>query len=382
MIGTRLTTRRGVTLVVLCAAGGLVAAAAARHSALPLLVWPLISGVIAALGLHWVNLVPVAAIAGANAKVLQFERVLDNMSQGVSFFDGASQLILCNRRYLELFDLPPEIAVPGVTLAALIEYRATVGAVPDMSNEEFVAFLGGVMSSDAADSVIRYRNGRMIASKHRPMPGGGLLATHEDVTVRHDAEARVAHLAAHDPMTGLANRARLQTHLAALRASAAAAAILVLDLDRFKAVNDGFGHSVGDALLCSVAERLRGCVRETDLVVRLGGDEFAIVQSDVEQPRQAEALAQRVVARLGAPYEIGGERLSIGVSIGIAVLNEAAAADAVLHAADVAMYEAKAAAGDGVGHFALFRPEMATRFGRNLPPPALPAASPELARAG
>ena len=364
-----------MTLVALLAAFGWFSAAGGRGAEVPLLAWAGFGAMLGAGLLCWVRVVPRAFVEAAGQQSGRFATVLDNMPQGLSFFDGSGRLVVCNRRYVELFDLSEAASRPGVSFEEMVAYRFTVGAVPDMSAEEFVAFRAEAMSSGRPeDTVIRYRNGRMIASHHRPMPDGGWLATHEDVTARHDAEARIAHMANHDMMTGLANRTRLQARLAELRAGTEAvpAAVLVLDLDRFKAVNDCHGHSVGDALLCAVAERLRGSVRGRDLVVRLGGDEFAIVQADVDQPMQAEALARRVLARIGEPFELGGLRLSIGVSIGIAVLTAAGvAADVVLNAADIAMYRAKAGgaeiareASGGGGRFTLFQPEMAQRSGR------------------
>jgi diguanylate cyclase (GGDEF)-like protein len=137
-------------------------------------------------------------------------------------------------------------------------------------------------------------------------------------------------------------------------------AILCLDLDRFKSVNDSLGHSIGDKLLGAVAGRLAACVDEQDFVARLGGDEFAVIHSNVERPEESGALAARIIERVGAPYEIEGQQLNVGVSIGIAIAPaDGKDADQLLKNADLAMYRAKA---DGRGSYCFFEPEMDARI--------------------
>ncbi len=312
-------------------------------------VWLGLTLAILVAALRWVRVVPRRMldrfVEAAESQTQRFDTALNNMSQGVCFFDGGRRLIVCNRRYTELYDLPAECASPGTSLETIVDHRFAVGAFPEMTPEEYLVWRDSLASTNVRnDTVVQLRNGRVIAIHHRPLPDGGWVATHEDVTARHDAEERITHLAGHDALTGLANRMRLRVHLTELGKASppVQSAILVIDLDRFKAVNDSFGHQVGDALLCAVADRLRASVRETDLAVRLGGDEFAIVQSHCNQPEQAETLARRLVGRLAEPFEIGGHRLCIGASIGVAVLGEHdGAADEILNAADVAMYRAK-----------------------------------------
>ena len=187
----------------------------------------------------------------------------------------------------------------------------------------------------------------------------GFRGVAADVTDRVQAEARAVHLAYHDPLTELANRRRLLEELAAtltrLRREGGNAALLLVDLDGFKGVNDTLGHPAGDELLRAVAARLRECTRETDLVARLGGDEFAIIQASVEQPTEVALLADRLVQALREPFEIGGQRVEIGTSVGVMLADATATADEALRNADAALYRAKA---DGRGTWRFFEAGM------------------------
>jgi diguanylate cyclase len=186
-----------------------------------------------------------------------------------------------------------------------------------------------------------------------------------DVSERRRAEERIRHLAHHDALTDLPNRALLADRLAQALARTrrrgggggrGTVAVLCLDLDRFKAVNDTLGHPVGDALLRVVADRLRGCVREEDTVARLGGDEFAVVQDGLDQPEGAAALAQRLIEVVGEPYEVGGHQLVVGASVGLALApGDGDGPDELLKKADMALYRAKA---DGRGTYRSFEPAM------------------------
>jgi diguanylate cyclase (GGDEF)-like protein len=173
------------------------------------------------------------------------------------------------------------------------------------------------------------------------------------------AEAQIAHLAHHDTLTGLTNRRTLQDRLnQAIAASARGhkCALLYLDLDRFKAVNDTYGHPVGDQLLKSVAERLLACVRQVDTVSRFGGDEFAVLLVDLEQPESAGRVAERIVHAVSEPYELEGLALDIGVSVGIAIApRDARSAVALMKSADTALYNCKS---EEKGSYRFFAPEM------------------------
>lgn len=183
----------------------------------------------------------------------------------------------------------------------------------------------------------------------------------EDIHERRHAQARIAHMALHDALTGLANRVlfgeKLQDAIAAC-SGGAQGALLCLDLDLFKEVNDTHGHPVGDALLQAVAKRLQASVRSTDTVARLGGDEFAIIQtSAANQPEAATELAKRLVQALSAPFDLQGMRLVISISIGVTFISARSRnAEQLMREADSALYRAKQA---GRGRFCLHEPGMA-----------------------
>ncbi|MBK3403439.1 sensor domain-containing diguanylate cyclase [Methylorubrum populi] len=175
----------------------------------------------------------------------------------------------------------------------------------------------------------------------------GYVASVRDISKRKEAEAQLAHLARHDGLTGLPNRLQfqecLQKEVARARRGRTGFALHCLDLDRFKAINDTFGHPVGDRLLQAVADRLRAAVRTEDTVARLGGDEFVIIQTGTDRAG-AVTMAERLIASLSAPFDLGEHRGQIGVSIGIVLADGIACQGEALHsAADSALYEAKAA---------------------------------------
>ncbi|MDO9709914.1 bifunctional diguanylate cyclase/phosphodiesterase [Paracraurococcus lichenis] len=213
-----------------------------------------------------------------------------------------------------------------------------------------------------ADGALRHVEARVryeYDADGRPLAAVGVVI---DVTERREAEDRIAHLAHHDTLTGLPNRAlfrqRLDEALARTRRSGGFA-VLCLDLDRFKEVNDTLGHPAGDALLRTVAERLGAEMRETDTLARLGGDEFAIVQSGVDRSGDTVTLARRLVEVLSMPFDLDGHRAMIGTSIGIAIApQDGADGDALLKAADMALYQAKV---EGRGTWRFFEPEMDLR---------------------
>lgn len=276
------------------------------------------------------------------AQHARLEAALGNMVQGLCLFGADGRLAVYNQRFAEMFGPPPSGATQEEALAG-----EGLRTLRDNGNTHSAAF-----SCDLTD-------GRTIAVSNRPVTGGGWVVTYEDITERRQAEMRVAHMARHDALTGLANRVLFREHMsqALVRARRVGGlAVLCLDLDRFKMVNDTWGHPVGDALLREVAVRLRQCTRETDLVVRLGGDEFAIVQEGPMQPTNATVLARRLVETLAEPFDLEGQQVLVGTSIGIALADtDGENADALLKCADLALYRAKA---EGRGTWRLFEPGM------------------------
>jgi len=287
---------------------------------------------------------------------LRFDAALNNMSQGLCMFDGARRLVVCNTPYARMYGMPPELAKPGTLFDEIIRRRVSDEKLPP----QYIAELERVIADNRPTTKIRdMTDGRTIAIRHQPMPGGGWVATHEDVTEYRRIEARIAHMAHHDVLTELPNRVLLRERLERALEGARkgrSLAVLCLDLDRFKDINDTLGHSIGDALLKAVAHRLATCVGEADTVARLGGDEFAIVQIDAEQPVAATALATRVIEALGQPFDLGDHQVVVGASIGIDVPSgEDSHPDQLLKNADLALYRAK---GEGRGIHRFFEPAM------------------------
>jgi len=292
---------------------------------------------------------------------LQFDTAINNMSQGLCFFDAEQRLIVCNDRYVDMYDLTHDRVGPGTPLTEIVDMRFEVGSFPAMSRDEYLHWRTKVaVSNEPTDSIVELRNGRTFKIRHRPMPDGGWVATHEDITEQRQSEVKIEYMAHHDALTDLANRVllneRLEHALGRRIHGEQMVAVHHLDLDQFKAVNDTFGHPAGDKLLKIVAERLRGLVRETDTIARTGGDEFVIVQAPIADPAEATSLAERIIASMSEPFEIDGHQLVIGASIGIAVgPGDGLRPVRLLRNADLALYRAK---GDGRGTFSFFEPAM------------------------
>jgi diguanylate cyclase (GGDEF)-like protein/PAS domain S-box-containing protein len=329
------------------------------------------SGAAAVLGISLV-----AAFAGSSRQQLieeseaeiatQAERLqtaLANMSQGLCMFDSDQRIVVANQRYAEMYGLGPEQVKPGTTLRQILEARVAEGVYGPIEAKEFVE-TGIASFHEQVSEILHLSDGRFISVLRRPMANGGLVSTHEDITERQRAEARIAHLAHHDVLTDLPNRALLRERLehatAAMRQGGRCIAVLMLDLDRFKEVNDTLGHQIGDALLKTVTQRLRGCVRASDTIARLGGDEFAIVQRSADPATDSAALANRILDVICAPVDIDGHNLVIGTSIGIAIAPEDGDdPDRLLKNADLALYRAKS---EGRGTYRFFEPEMDHRM--------------------
>jgi diguanylate cyclase (GGDEF)-like protein len=287
----------------------------------------------------------------------QFDTAINNMSQGLCFFDSDHRLIVANDRFVEMYDIPYGRVGPGTPLTEIVDLRFEAGSFPAMSRDEYLVWRTSVaVLNEAKDSVVELMNGRTFKIRHRPMPGGGWVATHEDITEQRQSEVKIEYMAHHDALTELANRVLLNERLERTLGAAEMVAVHHLDLDQFKAVNDTFGHHAGDKLLKIVAERLCGLVRDTDTIARMGGDEFVIVQAPIADPADATSLAQRVIKRLSEPYDIDGHQAVIGASVGISIGPvDGTSPDRLLRNADLALYRAKA---DGRGTHRFFEPVM------------------------
>ena len=273
----------------------------------------------------------------------RFSAALQNMSQGLCMFDASHKIVVVNDRFRQIYDLPERLTKPATTLLEILEYRATTGCLRGLTPEEYIK-----AHMEDPTEIQELGNGRIVLIMRRRLADGSWLTTHEDITERRRHETRVAFMAHHDALTGLLNRAALVEKItdacARHRRFDEAFSVFLLDLDRFKQVNDTLGHHAGDELLKQVAQRLRSSLRETDVLARLGGDEFAIIQTGEGYTRDAAILlASRIVELISKPFAVEGGEVTIGTSIGIALAPEhGTKAEDLLKMADLALYRTKA----------------------------------------
>jgi diguanylate cyclase (GGDEF)-like protein len=282
------------------------------------------------------------------------------MSQGLCMCDGEQRLVVCNAPYVRMYGLPPELAQPGTPFQDIIRFRLAKGLHSEQPPEDYMHDLQAIVAAQRPVTKIRQlSDGRVIAIKHQPMPDGGWVSTHEDMTEYRRIEARITHMAHHDVLTELPNRMLLRERLErALDGpqKGSSLAVLSLDIDRFKDINDTLSHAVGDALLKAIAGRLQSCIADGDTIARLGGDEFCIVQMAPDQPVAATALAMRIGEVIGRPFDLGGHQVTIGASIGIAVSpGDGIDTNELLKNADLALSRAKS---DARGSHRFFEQDM------------------------
>jgi diguanylate cyclase (GGDEF)-like protein len=305
------------------------------------------------------------ALRDQNAR---FEEALRYLPVGLSMFDAEQRLIMCNAPYREIYDLSEECTRPGTSFSEIMRRHVQKETGRDDAEsleivEEWIAghfanIAGGKQFTDTQ----QLGDGRTVVVKVGPIAGGGWVDIQEDITERTQQEAKIAHMARHDMLTGLPNRLLLRERLEEVLRNARRddkVAVLCLDLDRFKEVNDTLGHPVGDALLQEVANRLRDMLRERDVVARMGGDEFVIIQVAAEPSKEAASLASRLIDIVSAPYDVNGHKIVIGTSVGIAISPDGKCdVDLLLAQADMALYRSKS---DGRATYCFFEEEMNTR---------------------
>jgi len=289
-----------------------------------------------------------------------FNIVLDKMTQGLCMFDANKRLMVCNDLYIQMYELSPHLSRPGTPFLSIIEHRIESGVFAGSDPEVYIQErLAAVEEKEVSTKFQELANGRTVAISHQPMDDGGWIATHQDITDLRRVEAEVNHLAKHDALTGLPNRFMLRSQIdEALQhlGQGEDVAVMSLDIDRFKRVNDTLGHQVGDELLKMVAKRLRSCAREGDAIARLGNDEFAIVQVGEEQPEDVKRLAKRICDVLKRPFNINGQEVIVGASIGISIASDDGVdPDLLLKNAGMALYRAKR---DTSGSFSFFETGM------------------------
>lgn len=288
----------------------------------------------------------------------QFDTALNNMPHGLCMFDANGCLAVMNYRFHSMMGLKTDLIGSGASAAEVVAACLTAGTLTAANADTIIA---QTARQQQAEIVTLYSTGseeRALAWTFEPMADGGTVVLVEDITARRNAEAKIGHMARFDELTGLPNRVHFRDEIGPMLASSRAplSALLFVDLDQFKQVNDTLGHPSGDKLLCAVTARLRRLLRPEDFVARFGGDEFVVFQRGIQSTEDAAALARRIVDRLSERYEIDHHLVEIGASIGIAMTSPDASVDTLLKNADMALYRAKA---DGRGTFCFFREEMA-----------------------
>jgi diguanylate cyclase (GGDEF)-like protein/PAS domain S-box-containing protein len=289
------------------------------------------------------------------------DTAINAMSQGLVLFDSENRVVVCNQRYTAMYGLSPEVVKRGLSLRELLQHHKDTGSLQADVDTHCARVLDRVASEKV--QIASVGDGRWVQITHQKAVNGGWVATHEDVTERREADEKIVHLAHYDTLTDLPNRVlfreQLELELKRIKRSGQLA-VLYIDIDEFKSINDALGHPVGDELLKTVAARLRHCVRETDFVSRLGGDEFAIVQTMVQQPEDVTDLISRIYSVMREPYECLGHQLSTDASIGVALApQDGTDLDELLKNADLAMYGAKA---DGRRTYRFFERDMDARI--------------------
>jgi diguanylate cyclase (GGDEF)-like protein len=295
------------------------------------------------------------------ALAIQFDTALNNMPHGLCMFGANGRLAVMNHRFSEMMRLSEDLVHRGAGAPDIVAACVSAGTVSVASGKLIVSEAdssqAGYITTADPDSA----NGRALSWTFQPMAGGGTVVLVEDITERRNAEARISHLARYDELTALPNRVNFRDEMERLLAishsAARLSALLFIDLDQFKQVNDTLGHPCGDELLCAVADRLREMLRPEDFVARFGGDEFVVFQQNIKSEEDAAGLARRIVDRLSERYEIDNHLVEIGASVGIAMTAPPGiSADTLMKNADMALYRAKA---DGRGTYCFFRDEMA-----------------------
>jgi diguanylate cyclase (GGDEF)-like protein len=312
------------------------------------------------LSLHQVYVKALVATERVASIANQFDTALNNMPHGLCMFTADGRLAVMNHRFSEMMNLSDDFVHRRPSASDIIAACVSGGSISAESGRMILAEIENSQARDIITADPDLSRSRSLSWKFQPMAGGGSVVLLEDITERRNAEARITHLARYDELTGLPNRVNFRDEIERLLASPHEAgqmsALLFVDLDQFKQVNDTLGHPCGDQLLCAVANRLREMLRPEDFVARFGGDEFVVFQQNIKSNEDAARLARRIVERLSERYKIDNHLVEIGASVGIAMTSAPMSADTLLKNADMALYRAKA---DGRGTFCFFRDEMA-----------------------
>ncbi|SIR06729.1 PAS domain S-box-containing protein/diguanylate cyclase (GGDEF) domain-containing protein [Rhizobium sp. RU20A] len=285
------------------------------------------------------------------------DSAVENITQGICLFDADDRLVLCNERVRRLFGATPDMPLVGMGFRELL---CAIGAQRGSDPALIAAFaekiyhehMAPLKATGASDVLIKLPSGLSVSVKYRAIPGGGWVSTYEDITERLQSEARIAFLARHDGLTGLPNREQFRNALneaiTAAERSGERVAVVALDVDGFKEMNDIHGAAGGDLVLKTLAERLVALPEAGQSVARLGGDEFAVVLR-FEELAQLEDLLADIKAATTTHLMSGEDEINIGCSLGVAIFpQDAATAETLVNNADLALQRAKGALTDNV----------------------------------
>ncbi|SFZ85324.1 diguanylate cyclase (GGDEF) domain-containing protein [Devosia enhydra] len=290
---------------------------------------------------------------------MRLDAAVNNISQGLSMFDAMGRLVISNQPFQRIYELPETLLAPGTTFDAIMAYLFAQGMNPGTAPDAYLRWRRTMIANGEFGKTVHEFRNRTIMVQHHPTRDGGWVTTHEDITEQRQQEARIRHLARHDALTELPNRIQFLEEMAAIEPlieRGEKAAVLCVDLDHFKLINDTLGHAVGDALLKQASARLWGTTRENDVLARIGGDEFTLLIRPIERPSDAAAVADRIVKAMAMPFSIEGNLVSIGASVGIALApDDGSDADTLMKNADLALYKAKS---EGRSTFHFFEPGM------------------------
>ncbi|RKE23943.1 PAS domain S-box-containing protein/diguanylate cyclase (GGDEF)-like protein [Paraburkholderia sp. BL23I1N1] len=350
--------RLAVAQIALGAAPIGLGAVLAPNHAYWVLVPPLFTYIAAMAAIVWRHYSGLVALMTAEQKnaelAARFDAALTHMPHGLCTTDEHGKVVTANRRTAELFGATVEMLRLNVPLPEFIGHVG-LEKFGETFRKQLVERCTTWLSAERGPLDLELSDGRQLELTRNPVPDGSAVIIIEDVTERRESEAQMRHWARHDPLTGLPNRRDLCDRLERILLRAASdheaqVAVMFLDLDDFKQVNDNLGHHAGDLVLKAVAERLRKMTRPGELVARLGGDELAIVVENTTAAACA-GLAQRIIERLSEPYPLSGRTARVGASIGIAFATRGESFDLLMNRADAALYGAKKA-GKGTCRFA------------------------------
>jgi diguanylate cyclase (GGDEF)-like protein len=283
----------------------------------------------------------------AEAQTMRFNAAVNNMSHGLSLFDGDKRLVVCNETYARLYGLPEELTRPGTPFIDIFRHRERIGLVK--KDEDVDAHLQGIESliatGGASKGPVELKTGQVVMINHQPLADGGWLATHEDITEQHRNAEIIRFLARHDSLTRLPNRASFLESLSSAERQiedGAVMAVFCVDVDRFKEINDSLGHGVGDAVLTGISGRMLSVFDGRGITARLGGDEFAALIGPLHSAEEVHEIARALLDLLGEPLTVGNATIICSVSIGIALApHHGHDANVLMRCADLALCRAK-----------------------------------------